>query len=244
MPKQTFRTRRASQGRRTSRSSQVPRQRRPPASHLLVIECEPKKLAQHQLDFGSKITTLLRLAFLNKKIVLVKASSRDELCRALGETLQAHDRFRTVLIVGHSNAQGLQLTPDDFYEWSTIGGWLKPFQPEFLVLAACSAGRSEGIGHLFEQIKTLREIYASPISLFRDQTHPFALLLGAVLKHRKIDETFRGLQSAGYLFTDAIIYRFKRKDTRPGNELEQFAWDLFGLLINRRASVGSYLTNH
>jgi hypothetical protein len=61
-------------------------------------------LAQHQLDFGSKITTLLRLAFLNKKIVLVKASSRDELCRALGETLQAHDRFRTVLIVGHSNA--------------------------------------------------------------------------------------------------------------------------------------------
>jgi hypothetical protein len=154
--------------------------------------------------------------------------------------MQSHDRFRTILVVGHSNDKGLQLTPDDFYEWSAVGDWLKQFKPEFLLLAACCAGQSAGICQLFQQVTTLREIYASPVTLFRDQTHPFVLLLGAVLKNRRIEETFlRGLQAAGYLFTDAVIYRFKRKETRPGKELEGFAWDLLGRVLNRRAYRGT-----
>jgi hypothetical protein len=191
------------------------------------------------LNFGSRIAALFQRLALKKKIVLVRASSRDQLCRTLGETMQSHDRFRTILLVGHSNEVGLQLTPDDFYEWAAVGEWLKPFQPEFLLLAACSAGRSAGIGRLFSQLQILREIYASPVTLFSDQSHPFALLLGAILKNRKVDETFlRGLQAAGYVFVDAIIYRFKRNETRSGKELERFAWDLFGDLINRRAHAG------
>jgi len=216
----------------------VRQKRRPPASHLLIIECEPDKLGQQQLDFGTRINALLSLPFPKKKIVLVKASSRDELCRALGETLEKHDRFRSILVVGHSNEKGLQLTPREFYNWKAVGEWLKPFQPEFLLVAACSAGRSTGIRQLFERIRTLREIYASPVTLFRDQTHPFALLLGAVVRDRKINERFlRTLQVTGYLFTDAVIYQFKRKETRDGNELERLGWDLLGQILNRRQQV-------
>jgi hypothetical protein len=139
-----------------------------------------------------------------------------------------------------SNVKGLQLTPDDFYEWSTVGDWLRPFRPEFLLRAAGSAGRSAGIRQLFKQVTTLREIYASPVTLFRDQAQPFVFLLGALLKNRKIDEPFlRSLQAAGYLFTDAVIYRFERKETCHGKRLEGVAWDLFGRLLNRRTYSGA-----
>jgi hypothetical protein len=236
MPKRPLPKRKTSLNNRRQRNLHVSRKRRPSASHLLIIECEPAKLAAQQLDFGSNIHALFQNLFSNKKIVLVRASSKDELCRALGETMRSHHRFRTILIVGHSNDQGLQLTPDDFYEWSAVGYWLTPFEPEFLLVAACSAGRSAGIRQLFEQVTTLREIYASPVTLFRDQTEPFVLLLGAVLKNRKIDEgLLRGVQAAGYLFRDAVIYRFKRKETRRGKELKGFVWDVFGQLLNRRA---------
>jgi hypothetical protein len=225
---------------RRPETSRVSRKRRRLASHLLIIECEPAKLAKQQLDFGSKIYALFQTLFLNKKIVLIGASSKGQLCRELSEIVQSHDRFRTILVVGHSNDKGLQLTPDDFYGWSAVGEWLKPFKPEFLLLAACSAGRAASISQLFEQVTTLREIYASPVTLFRDQTQAFVLLLGAVLKNRKIDETFlRSLQTTGYLFTDAIIYRFKRKEARAGRELEGVAWDLLGQLLNRRAYGGN-----
>lgn len=213
--------------------------RRPPASHLLIIECEPDKLARQQLDFGTRVAAVFTLLFAKRKIVLVKASSREELCRALGEVRQAHDRFRAILVVGHSNEQGLQLTSDEFYSWQAVGEWVKPFHPEILLLAACRAGRSKGIVHLFEQIGTLRETYASPVMLFRDQTHPFVLLLGAVVKNRKIEQGFvRTIQTAGYLLTDAVIYRFKRNESRNGKELERFGWDLLGQILQRRVATG------
>src|SRR5690349_6741564 len=129
MPKRRLPKRRTSLSNRSSRP-QVSRKRRPPASHLLIIECEPTKLATQRLDFGSSVYALFRNLFVNKKIVLVRASSRDELCQHLGETAQSHDRFRTILVVGHSNDEGLQLTPDDFYEWWAVGEWLKAFKPE------------------------------------------------------------------------------------------------------------------
>src|SRR5687767_10526838 len=97
--------------------SKKPR-RRPPASHLLIIQCEPDMMAQQGLDFGSTVAAFCSLPFHRKKIVTAKAYSKDELCRTLGETLQSHHRFRTVLLVGHSNEYGLQLTADEFCDWS------------------------------------------------------------------------------------------------------------------------------
>lgn len=177
--------------RNKSRSTSQPRlrkklRRRTPASHLLIIQCEPDKLAQQGLDFGSKVSALCSLPFRKKRIVSAKAYSKDKRCRTLGETLQSHDRFRTVLIVGHSNEYGLQLTPDQFYDWKAVGEWLKPFQPEFLLLMACQAGRSSSARILFQQVPSLREVYASPVAFFTDQTHPLAGLLVALVKNERL----------------------------------------------------------
>ena len=193
-------------------------------------------MAQQGLDFGSKIAAICSLPIHKKKIVTAKASSKDELCRTLGETLASHDRFRTILIVGHSNEHGLQLTPDKFYDWKAVGEWLKPFQPENLLLMACRAGRSSAVRTLFQQILSLRVIYASPIAFFNDQTHPLAGLLVALVNDRKVDERWlRLLQASGYLLTDAIIYPWKRGETLRAAPIESAAWDLLGDMFNRRS---------
>jgi hypothetical protein len=204
------------------------RRRRPAASHLLII--------QQGLDFGSRVSTLCSLPFHKKRIVTAKAYSRDELCRTLGETLRSHDRFRTVLIVGHSNECGLQLTPDEFYDWKAVGEWLKPFQPEFLLLMACRAGRSSAVRPLFQQIRSLREVYASPVAFFSDQTHPLAGLLAALVKNRKVNESWlRVLQASGYLLNDTLLYQWKRGETLRAGNLEHAAWDFLGDMFDRRS---------
>lgn len=235
MPARTTGKRTKPSSRASPRLRKGPR-RRPPASHLLIIECEPDKLAHQGLDFGSKVSALCSLPFHKKRIVTAKAYSKDELCRTLGETLRSHARFRTVLIVGHSNEYGLQLTPDEFYDWKAVGEWLKPFQPEFLLLMACRAGRSSSARILFQQIPSLREVYASPVAFFTDQTHPLAGLLAALVKNRKVDERWlRVLQTSGYLLTDALLYRWKRGETRRAGNLEHAAWDILGDIFDRRS---------
>lgn len=209
--------------------------RRTPAAHLLVIECEAEKLTQQQLDLGSKAAALLQLIFPKKKIVLVKTSAVDELSRSLAEILGSHKRFRTILVVGHSNEQGLKLTSENGFKWRAIARWLSPFNPEFLLLAACHAGKFAAVQDLFTEIKSLREVYASTVKLFRDQSDPLVGLIIALLKHRKIDEDyFRILQAAGYAISDGLLYRWKRGEVVRGDEIKGIAWNIMGDLLNKR----------
>lgn len=89
---------------------------------------------------------------------------------------------------------------------------------------------------LFQQVPSLREVYASPVAFFTDQTHPLAGLFVALVKNRKVDERWlRVLQATGYLFTDALLYRWKRCETLRARNVESLAWDLLGDMFNRRS---------
>ena len=126
--------------------------RRPAAAHLLVLECQEQKLSGQALNFGSKIVPFLQALFPSKNVVLVPTSSLSELGPSLAEASAKCGRFRSVLIVGHSNAVGLQLTNDHFCSWQAVGQWVTKFEPEFLFLAACEAvgpKRCEIFSHLF-----------------------------------------------------------------------------------------------
>jgi hypothetical protein len=235
MPGQKRNRRTLRQSRSPRRSKVIKSPRRPPASHLLIIECDAEKLARQQLDMGSKLFSLLRVLFPEKQIVLVKSSSLAELNRSLADTLVSHDRFRTILVVGHSNEKGLQLTSGNGFDWKAIAGWLDPFNPEFLLLAACRAGRFAAARDLFSEIKSLRQIYASPVTFFRDQSDPLAALIIALFGNRKIDDGFfRLLQAAGYMVKDGVMFRWKRGEVTRGSSLKGIGWDLVGDLVNRR----------
>lgn len=209
--------------------------RRPAAAHLLILECEAEKLAGQKLDLGSKAAAFLRVLFPKKKIVLVKTSEAGELGRALADALEEYGRFRTILVVGHSNERGLKLTADRGFVWKAVARWLGPFNPEYLLLAACEAGKFGAAKELFGEIKSLREIYASPVKLYGDQTNPLIGLLGALLKNRKIGEDyFRILQAAGYVLSDGLVYRWKRGEVSHGDELTGAAWNVVGEMLNKR----------
>src|SRR5271166_668063 len=134
-----------------------PPKRPSPAAHLLIIECESKKLAADDLAIGTEIERLAKIAFPKKHIVLIQTSTTGQLLRDLADTFDRHPRFRSILIVGHSSVRGLKLTSDPLCAWNAAGGWIARFNPEFLMLTACDAGQSLPAGKLFDAIKDLKE---------------------------------------------------------------------------------------
>lgn len=226
----------------STRAKQRPRQikkRRPTRAHLLIIECDSQTLAADGINLGTAFarlanTDVANALLRNKRIVLVKTSTEDKLKQDLADTLEEYGRFRSILVVGHSNAVELQLTSNDRYRWSAVGNWLQKFEPEFLFLAACEAGRSEAVRDVFEPIKTLRQIYASPAPLHKNQASPLAVLIGMLLIQGRIDEDQSGaLRLANYVLTGGQLFRWRRGETGLGEEVKARAWDAVASLLYR-----------
>jgi len=200
-----------------------------------VIECEAEKLSGQGLSVGSWIAELATRAIPGKKIALIKTSTLPELTNSLANALREYGRFRSILLVGHSNAARLKFTNETFCRWDVVAKWVAPFSPEFLLLAACEAGQFPPAGELFRSISSLREVYASPVALWRDQTDPLALLVFQLLKHRRIDETLlRVTQVVNFAATDGLLYRWKRGEFRPGKEISGIGWTVAAKILNQR----------
>ncbi len=208
--------------------------RRPAAAHLLVLECQEQKLSGQALNFGSRIVPFLQALFPSKSIVLVPTSSLSELGPSLAKASAKYCRFRSLLIVGHSNAMGLQLTNDHFCSWQAVGQWITKFAPEFLFLAACEAGRSEAVRSLFAPASSLREVYASPIQFYAGQSTPLVLLIASILKDRKIDSEASSLmRTLNFAITGGQIFRWRRAEVGKGEELSAKLWDSLPSVLNR-----------
>jgi hypothetical protein len=184
------------------------------------------------LNFGSGVASFLQATVPKKSIVLVRTSTVSELGATLASVWNRFGRFRSVLVIGHSNAKGLQLTNDHFFEWNAVGQWLKKFEPRSLFLAACDAGGSEAVRRLFASIPSLRDVYASPIKLYSGQTAPLAVLILSSVQQRRIDNKARRvLQGVNYVLTGGQLYRWKRSETGTGRELEGCLYDLAASLL-------------
>lgn len=209
-------------------------QRRQPRAHLLIIECDSRKLAADGLNLGSAFGQLVKARLPEKRISIVQTTSEEKLKGDLADVFKEHGRVRSILMVGHSNEAGLVLTADGLRSWSVVGNWLQKFEPEFCFLAACQAGKSQAIRDLFEPIKTLRQIYASPTALYKNQTPPLAILIWMLLKTGKIDEDQSGaLRLVNYGLTGGQLYRWKRTETGPGEEARARLLDGVASLFDR-----------
>jgi len=213
----------------------VQARRRPkPRAHLLIIECDSRKLASDGLDLGSAFGQAAKTLFPGKRIAVVQTSSEQKLKEDFADVFREYGKFRSILLVGHSNEAGLMLTADGHRTWAAVGNWLQSFEPEFCFLAACRAGRSEAVRNLFKPVRTLRQIYASPAALYKNQVSPLALLIGMLLKGGRIDEDQSGaLRLANYVLTGGQIYRWKRVDTGAGEEVRARLLDTVASLLDR-----------
>lgn len=203
-----------------------------PDNDLLIIECDSESLACQRLNLGSTFFQLLnhdiaKLFLAKKYIVLLRTSTKSSLSEQFARVLEQHGRFRAVLIVGHSNAEGIQIASDEYFEWRALGNWLEPFRPEIIFLVACEAGKSVAVRDLFEPLnEALREIYASPVKLYGPQAASFAVLIARLLWTGEIDENESIVtRLLTYVTTGGQIYRWRRGETGPGQELPPQWWD-------------------
>ena len=199
---------------------------------LLIIECDSAHLAADRLNLGSAFYQLLnheiaKLFLAKKSIVLLKTSTKCSLKEQFAAVLEQHGRFRAVLIVCHSNAEGIQVASDEWFEWRVLGNWLEPFHPETIFLAACEAGKSGAVRDLFEPLnETLREIYASPVKLYGPQAASFAVIIARLLWTGEIDENESiAARLVNYMATGGQIYRWSYDETGPGAEIPAKSWD-------------------
>jgi hypothetical protein len=210
------------------------RSKQRPAAHLLIVECESVKLAHDGLAIGTDIKRLAEVFFPKKTVVLVQTSNTGELLKTFAEVSGRDSRFRSVIIVAHSNSRGLKLTSDRLCPWDVAGEWIARFSPEFLLLTACEAGQSLPAGKLFGTLKSLKAIYASPNKLYREQSYILLLILHQLLEPRSVDkELFAAAQAINFIATRGIFFKWTRREFKPGKEVAGRLWDLAAMLVNR-----------
>ena len=204
----------------------------PSDNDLLIIECDSANLAADRLNLGKAFADLLRqdavkLLVRDTTVRLVQTSTADRLLEQFREVAAEHPRFRAILVVGHSNPTGLQLTGEKFCDWRTVGNWLQPFQPEFVFLVACEAGGSATVRELFEPLKeSLRDVYASPAKLYGIQAAVLAVIIGELLLTGEIgDDHSVAARLVNYIGTGGQIYRWSYEDTGTGAEIPAKSWD-------------------
>lgn len=210
-----------------------------PRKDLLIIECDAANLVPDRLHLGTAYDCLLAHPLLNpilphKTVTLVKTSTASKLPEHFAGAFDEHGRSKAILIVGHSNDEGLQLASDLFCDWRMVGKWLRPFEPQFVVLAACEAGKSKAIRQLFEPLKTLRDVYASPVKLYAPQAAALAVLIGMRLWYEELgDKHSRALRIVNYIGTGGQLYHWKRKETGTGQEISPEFWDSLSSVFDR-----------
>ena len=217
----------------TTKRRAVKPARKPARAHLLIIECDSQKLAAQGLHLGTGFGQLATKLFPKKRIAIVQTSTEKKLKDDLAKVFEEHGCFRTILIVGHSDPAELKLTSEAWRSWRVVGQWIKTFKPEFLFLAACEAGKSETVRDVFEGVDDLRQIYASPITLWKLHTAPLGVLIFMLLANGKINpEQSQALRLAHFAMSGGQLYRWRRNETGPGEDLKGKLWDAIGKTLD------------
>ena len=204
--------------------------RKPTRAHLLIIECESQKLARQGMHLGTGFGQIIKDWLPDKKVAVVPTSTERQMGEDLAKAFAKHGRFRSVLIVGHSDAEFLNMTSDGPRPWATVGKWIKIFEPEFLFLAACEAGQSEAVRTVFDSVgKSLRQIYASPVPLHKIHTAPMGVLIFMLMTQGKISpDQSQALRAVQYMLHGGQLYLWRQGETGPGEELRGKLWDAIG----------------
>jgi hypothetical protein len=203
-----------------------PEKRRRVRSDLLIIECNSEGLARDAMNLGTLFGKIMSVGLQGKRIALVQTSAIAKVKDQLDAAFASFGTFRSILIVGHSDATALDLAKDGSAAWGDVGRLLKRFRPKHLFLAACEAGRSEAVREIFESVDALEEIYASPVPLLKIHTAPMAVLIWMLLTKGKLTaEESAGLRIASFITWGVQTYCWRWDEFGPGKELELQSWD-------------------
>jgi len=222
---------RATKRRVTAERSPHKSARRKPS--LLILECDSEKLAKQSLSIAGELYTLALALAPQVDTVLVQTTSREDLLKQLGSCKQDHDSFNLVVVIGHSNQTGLRLTADSGVSWKSFARWVGPFMPRQMVLLACKAGQMLPAGSLFDGIPSLKEVYASPTYISKEQCKLVVLTILYLLSVKSGDaETLRLFQTLNFMLTLGVVFRWTRKEYKAAGFAEAVQWNLIQHLLD------------
>jgi hypothetical protein len=106
------------------------------------------------------------------------------------------------------------------YTAGSIDVPISRFNPEFLLLTACKAGQSLPTCKLFGVLNDLKEVYASPNNLHRDQAYILLAIIYQLLAKRKMDNQLpMATQLLNFGLTNGVLFKWTRDEFRPGMEI-------------------------
>jgi hypothetical protein len=190
-----------------------PRSRPPLDKSLLILECDVFKLATQGLDFADQINATTSLLSPDARIAVVKACGKQDLLRKFAALAEADHRFRSIVVIGHSNVSGIKLASDLPASWDAFATWLRPFAPSQLILAACKSGELTPVTSMFAGLPTLQNVYAPPHTTTKQQVQAIMLLLPHLMNSRTVESSLvRVVQFGNFLLTRGLIVRWRRSD--------------------------------
>jgi hypothetical protein len=131
----------------------------PTPQSLLIVQLGSLRLREEGLAYGEMAAYLA--SFIGLPFNIVEAESALHLKQKLAK-LPARN-YEIILVVSHSAEYGVLTGPDEWIRWRDLGRALYKFDPERLLLLACSAGRSDPGKALFSTLPGLELIFASPV---------------------------------------------------------------------------------
>lgn len=236
MPQRRVAGKAGGKGRATKKRVTAERSPRKPARRkpsLLILECDSEKLAQQSLSIAGELYTLVRAIVPRADTRLVQTTSQEDLLKQLGSCKQEHDSFNLVVVIGHSNHTGLRLTANIGVSWKSFAQWVGPFAPKQMVLLACKAGQMLPAGSLFDGITSLKEVYASPTYISKEQCKLVVLMILYLLSVKSGDEeTLRLFQTLNFMLTLGVVFRWTRKEYKAAGFAGAVQWNLIQHLLD------------
>jgi len=137
---------------------------------LLILHLDAEKLRRDGLHLGdvAAFSGALSSLVLGAPVALENTTTVEELHEKLAKHAVEKRRFDVVVVVAHSNVDGIRIASDAFVPWNAFAEYLKPFKPRRLLLVACKAGRWDAGEALFGSMSQLRRIFACPVNASKD----------------------------------------------------------------------------
>jgi len=206
-----------------------------PLLSLLILEGDSNTLAQDNLSFASDIRNIVGLLPKKLTVEVAPINSQQDMLDIFAELKQKYRGVKLVVAIAHSNSSVISLSPQQLdTSWKSFAQWLKPFNPQKLVCISCMAGQYPSSRTLFDELPKLTDIFASPVSLWRQQVEAMKLLIPYLLMTRKTDNEVIILgQWIMFMRNGGLILHIKRRQTKWNN-----VFQLIGALNDLAAAAG------
>lgn len=200
-------------------SKNAPMRRSQKSQSLLVLHLDSEKLRSDALHLGALASTMGHISSLmsGSNCFAEDATTREDLLARLANHAEAGRSFDVVVVIGHSNAQGIRIASDAFVTWEVFAQYLKPFSPRRLLLVACRAGRSDSGEILFKKLPKLRRIYACPVTASKNFGFLMLLSIPYIMAKRRPKDNHVLLAQIAAMGLTGRELREWRRTTDKGN---------------------------